>query len=226
MKLNKLTRLAAISAVVLGFAMHAQDAQAQCVNVAQALVFDAQVPETLNVCATVDNTFTTQVTDIDFQTVGATYDTGDYGCAILAAAAGGAIDESNATCSASGLARIVSDDQIGQAGLIAIQAGGAFNSQEVRLQFTVNDPIIDCPTGSDFILGSLFSNQTTPATWDYTGVGNIAADNAAAVTGAGNTGVGGDLNIYIGAELRTDEAAAAPYDSVTCDGAFDVTLYY
>lgn len=220
-------KLAMFGAVVLAIAtINAQEAKAQCVNSGTALVFDAQVPETLNVCATVLNTFTTEVTDIDFQTVGATFDTGDYGCAILAASAGGAIDETNATCSASGLARIVSNDQVGQAGLIDIQAGGAFASQEVRLLMQVADPVIDCPTGADFILGSLFSNQTTPATWNYTGAGNIAADNTAAVIGAANTGAGGDLAIYIGAELRTDTAAAVPYDSVTCDGTFTVELFY
>lgn len=225
MKLNKLTRLAAISAVVLTFAMNTQEAQAQCA-VAQADVIDAQVAETLDICALIDNTFTSLVTDVDFETIGATSNTGEYGCAIMAASAAGTIDEGNAApCSATdGIARIVSDDEEGTAGLIAIQAAGAFINQEVRLQFQVPTDTLTCQgTSPPLYIGRLVTDQaTTLAVWDA----DDAAPNTDTIIGAADTDGTGALDIYIGAEIRTDDTSSAPYESGTCAGTFEVTLFY
>lgn len=225
MKLTKLIKMAAIGAVVLTFAMQADEAKAQCA-VAAAVTFEAQVPETLDICATIDNTFTTLVTDVNFETIGVTSNTGEYGCAIMAASAAGTIDESNAApCSAGdGIARIVSDDEAGVAGLIAIQAAGAFSNQEMRLQFQVPTDTLTCQGASpQLYIGRLVTDQaTTAAVWDA----DDAAPNTDTIIGAADTAANGSLNIYIGAELRTDDTSSVPYEDGACLGSFDVTLFY
>lgn len=225
MRLTKWIRMAAIGAVVLTCAMQADEAKAQCA-VAQAVTFNAQVPETIDICASIDNTFTTLVTDVDFQTIGVTSNTGEYGCAIMAAGAAGAIDENNAApCSAGdGIARIVSDDEAGVAGLIAIQAGGAFVNQEMRLQFQVPTETLTCQGASPpLYIGRLVTDQaTTLAVWDT----DDPAPNTDTIIGAADTDAGGALNIYIGAELRTDDTSSTPYEDGACTGSFEVTLFY
>lgn len=237
------TKLAMISAVVLTLAaINPQEAQAQCTQVGAAVTFDAQFPETLNICATIDNTFVTAVTDVNFQTVGATNSAvaQDVGCLIMAADAAGTIDEDNTACNGGTvglppMARLVSNDEAGVAGLIALD--GAFPDQEVRLQFNVVDRTLVCTDGAlagttaDLVIQRLFTDQTTPATWTYNGTDEATtnADPLANVIGAANTDAagptGGDLDIYIGAEIQTDNTANL-YESGACNGSFEVTLFY
>ncbi|MFN3826038.1 MAG: hypothetical protein ACK4NR_00260 [Micavibrio sp.] len=232
MKLTNLAKMAMIGAVALGFAMSGQEAKAQCA-VTQAVTFDAQVPETMDICATIDNQFDTTVTDVDFETIGATSNVGEYGCLIMDAVAAGTIDEDNTAVGCSdtdGIARLVSDDEAGTPGLIAIS--GAFPNQEVRLQFIMGtaagDEELTCQgTSPPLLIGRLFTDQaTTVAEWNLDDGADNTARNAAAVIGAADTDVSGDLDIYIGAELRTDETSGAPYESGACAGDFDVTLFY
>lgn len=232
MKLTNLAKMAMIGAVALGFAMSGQEAKAQCA-VTQAVTFDAQVPETMDICATIDNQFDTAVTDVDFETIGATSNTGEYGCLIMDAVALGTIDESNSAvgCSATdGIARLVSDDEAGTPGLISIS--GAFINQEIRLQFAmgaaVGDETLTCAGASPpLYIGRLFTDQaTTVAEWNLDDGADNATRNAAAVIGAADTNGAGDLDIYIGAELRTDDTSSAPYVTGTCAGDFEVTLFY
>lgn len=229
------TKLATIGAVVLTLAtFNAQEASAQCA-VTQAVTWDAQYPETFNICATIDNKFETLVTDIDFQTIGATNATGEAGCLILDAATGGTIDESNSTCNgpvaAPVMARLVSDDEAGEPGAIVIE--GAFPNQEVRLAFDVTDRVIACTddaglgsgTSADLVIQRLFTDQTTTAAeWVYDGT-DVATSTAAATVGEADTDASGDLTIYIGAEIQTD-GTGDPYHSGACEGSFDVTLFY
>lgn len=229
MKLTNLAKMAMIGAVALGFAMTSNEAKAQC-NTTNAVDIDAQVPYTMDICAAIDNVFTVDVTEPDFGTLGVTHETGEYGCAELAAVAAGTVVE-DGVCSSygnlTGLARIVSDDQLGTAGLIQIDAGGAFNSQEIRLQFQVANADMDCGVGNPaLIIGELTTDQATPATWANTG--DIVADNAAATIGADVTSPTGALDIYIGAQVWTDEnePSTAVYDTGTCEGEFTITMFY
>lgn len=231
MKLSNIAKLAMISAVVLTFALKQETAQAAC-NTATAGSIEAEVPYDINVCATIDNTFTVAVTDLDFGTVGATHKPAQHGCLIMTPGATGTLDESNATCSSTDAdrARLVSDDQLGTSALISIPATGAFNTQEVRMLIQVDEEEMAC-TGTDsppLIIGALLSDQTTPASWSFDAGADATARNTAAVYGIATTAADGALNIYIGGEIRTDATAAADavYPSGTCEGTFNVTLFY
>ncbi len=225
MKLCKTTKWAMIGAVVLTFAMQSQSAQAACAVATVNGAFNAQDPENIQVCALIDNTFSTEVTDVDFGTIGATAFLGETGCLIMDPVVAGTINEDNLVpCGSPAVARIVSDDEAGTPGLIEILAGGAFNNQEMRMQFQVADPEMTCASGPSLFLSELLSDQTTPAEWENTG--NVATDNTNAVIGAGDTDGTGALEIYIGATIMTDITNAARYESGACEGQFQVTLFY
>lgn len=240
------TKLAMIGAVALTFAVSSQEAQAQCA-VTTAVTFDAEVPETMNICATIDNTFTTQVTDIDFGVIGATNSDGSGGatdtpgCLLMLPTAAGVIDESNASCGGVAVtdgrrARIVSSTGTGTLGLIDILPNGAFVDQEVRLQFDVLNRTMTCagdgvaPDSAHLLIHSLTSDQgTTAASWVWDT--DLTTSNENAVIGADDTAdstdplTAGSLAINIGAEIWTDGTGDV-YESGTCQGSFNVTLFY
>ena len=140
MRLCKLKQAAAVGAVVLGFAMSGSSAWAVCAT-GTAGTIDAQDPFQIQLCAQVENTFTTAVDDVNFGNIGVTGWTGESGCLIMDT--DGTFDESNAAClgsygAAPVIARVVAEDSAGAAvpGTPGeIQITGAFPEQEIRMWF-------------------------------------------------------------------------------------------
>ena len=149
MKLCKLKRMAAVSAVALGFAMSGGSAWAACL-VADPQNIDAQDPFQVQLCANVENTFGTLVTDVNYGNVGVTGWAGESGCLYLLP--NGTFDESNTACLGSGgaapvTARIVAEDSVGipALGVGQIEIAGAFPDQEIRMWFQVAQTTNEVP---------------------------------------------------------------------------------
>lgn len=221
------TKLALFGAVALTIAVsNSQSASAQC-RTAAAVNIEAQNPTAMNVCATLESTFTTTIIDPSFGDVGVTNKLNEIGCLVMSTA--GALNEANTNCTNGtttipDMARVVSRLGTGTAGAIAI--AGAFPTQEVRIQFQVADNNITCPAGPALKLARLFSDQpTTAATWTWDGDADLSGSNTGAIIGAAPTDADGDLTILIGAEIQND-ATDTRYQSGNCEGAFTVTMFY
>lgn len=140
MKLYNLRRMAMVSAMTLGVTMGASSAWAACAT-GTAGTIDAQDPFQIQLCAQVENTFTTVVDDVNFGNIGVTGWGGESGCLIMNT--DGTFDESNTAClgsyaAAPVVARIVAEDSAGApvAGTPGeIQINGAFPDQEIRMWF-------------------------------------------------------------------------------------------
>ena len=154
MKLCKIKTLAIAGAVALGFAISGGPAWAQACQTDVVGTMDAQVPFAMDLCANVENTFTTSHDDADFGDIGVTGWLGQSGCLIMAD--DGDMDETNTAClgsygAAPTIARIVAEDSAGVdvdgvPGQIEIT--GAFPDQEIRMWFQVDQTGNDvAPTG-------------------------------------------------------------------------------
>ena len=236
------TKLAAISAVVLTFAtIDSKPASAQCRAALTAIGggVHAQVPQDMAICATVANTFTTALTDINFGSIGVTNATGQFGCLKMAPATG-TLDESNLLCTGRAaalpaMARVVSRTGTGTSGLIAIT--GAFPSQEIRVLLNVANQELACAgidgatTSAPLLFGRIHTDAGTggtgagtPANWAFNT--DLAASNTAATMGSFVTAAAtGNVTIGVGAEIQNN-GTNNRYVSGTCEGAFNVTLFY
>lgn len=237
MKLCKLKRMAAVSAVALGFAVSGGSAWAACA-VATPQNIDAQDPFQVQLCANVENTFGTDVTDVNFGNVGVTGWAAESGCLYLLP--DGTFDESNTACLGSGgaapvTARIVAEDSAGipALGVGQIEINGAFPDQEIRMWFqvaqTTNEVDPDVAVGPSMWITQLVATTDGLAVggqgvnvqdglWeidvaDAPEAANLAqADTdqqADADTYKGTTDAAtGDLTISIGATIQTDTTFA------------------
>lgn len=218
MKLLTVAKLAMAGAVMLGFAITGGPAYAQCAT-GTATTADAQDPFTLNICATVQNTFNITVDDVSFGNIGATGWVGQSGCLIMNT--DGTFDESNSACigsygAAPTIARIVSADDApgtaipGTPGSIDI--AGAFVNQEIRMWFQVQETSNDMPpslgVGPSLYFTSL--EATTAA-----GVGTNTQDGLWIIDAADAPEAPGLPAADTAAQAATATAAGAEYQGLT-----------
>jgi hypothetical protein len=254
MRLCKLKQAAAVGAVVLGFAMSGSSAWAVC-DTTNGVNIDAQDPFTMNICAAVENTFLTDVTEPDFGNIGVTGWGGESGCLIMNP--DGTFDEDNGLCEGAAgvptIARIVSEDSLGTPnpgipGELAIT--GAFPDQEIRAWFelatTTNEmPPLGGGGGPSLWITELRADVGATGVAGQDGVWQIdaaempeAADEAAADLIAqdpanhfeATTDGTGALDINIGATIQTDTtfdyAGGGIYDTDSYEGDFDIVLFW
>lgn len=200
MKLNKLAKLASVSAIALGCA-YAAPANAAPV------AFELDSTTTVAVNAAVDNTVNVVITAVDLTTIGATSDAVDT--ATLTMAPGGAITEDIA-----GDAHIVSDDGTGTPGNIAIT--GAFATTDLFVDY-FNPVDLNCGACAngppDFTLSEVTDDLATPSVL------------STATTGKGTTDNAGALAWNIGVSIQT-QASANRYETGAYAGSFDMIVAY
>ncbi len=202
MKLNRLKVLATVSAVALSVAYTSGQAWAQ-----PTYDLDSGTAIVVDVTAGVDNTVDLAVVDMDFGNIGVTSDAVDQATMVLSTA--GAITEDTA-----GAAHLVSDDNTGTAGSLAIT--NAFPTQEIYVDYS-NPTALACALcaapNPTLAIVEISDDLTTP--------GNLSGP----VTGNEATSAGGALTILLGASIQT-EATADNYLTGAYAGSFEVRMAY
>ncbi len=226
MKLNKISKLAAISAVALGLASTAAHAAP---NNIPAYELDSDVPIVIEVTAEVDQAVSVQTTDVVLGQIGIHQDKSVGGTAVatLSLAPDGTVVDTP-----TGLARLISNQEAANTAAITaatVQIGGAFPGEVIYTHY--EDPVdLVCTVGA---CSSNTGNPVLKLTSVTDGLGAAATTTAGTfgtagsltADGTGTTSVTGDLDFTIGVSIATVPGAAY-YASGTYTGSFEMTLSY
>ncbi|MFN3701626.1 MAG: hypothetical protein ACK4VI_08930 [Alphaproteobacteria bacterium] len=216
MKTKSFFKLALVGTTALMFM--ASDAMAQ------AITFEAGVPQTIDITANVDNSITATVTDPSFDRLGVVASTtpGERAVALLNF-------DGTLTLTPAGSARIISGGTP-VAGIVGIDTGDAFATTPVYV--TLSDAV-DLTTGT---VGNPALRLVRVATNQAGGVACGALTGAIldvlipanTVQGCDITNADGELTFNIGATIRTvDGADPRPvYETGLYEGSFDMIMEY
>ncbi len=226
MKLNTITKLAAVSAVALGLASGA--AQAAPNNIV-GYELDSDAPITIEVTAEVDQAVNVDTTDVVLGQIGIHQDKSVGGTAVatLSLAPDGTMVDTPL-----GLARLISNQDVANTGIIepaTVAIAGAFPAEVIYTHYT-NPQNLACTAGA------CLANAGNPAL-ELTGVtdglgaaltttaGVFGTAGTLLVDGTGTTSGTGDLDFTIGVTIATIPGPVY-YASGTYTGSFDMTLSY
>ncbi len=209
MKITKqLLRSASVGAVALGLVMGTAQA---ATNADYELDSGIAIP--MVATAAVLNTVHVVTTDLAFGNIGVTSDAVDT--ATLAMSPAGVVTEDLA-----GDAHMIDDTEDGTPATVTITT--AFGDSAIYVTYSNVVDLADA-AGPDLIITRIIDNLDNPTV----GVAGTAGEwtTSGTTVGIGTTTGAGALTFAIGIEIST-VATAAPYDTNTYTGGFDMTMAY
>ena len=207
MNLKSFSKLAAVSIIALGTAMHSTGVIAAAFQIGDAI--------TVPFGATVENSMNVVVTGGTFGTIGAMNDLTDVATMVLNPDDTFTEDPGTGFGGTDPASIVVDPVGVPAPAAANVAVTGAFENTDLYVTF--QNCVNLTGGGNTFLLDNITTDLTTPGGYD------CAAALGALTAGIGTTSGAGALTFNVGASILTNQAAAAAYT----DGAYtgSVTMY-
>lgn len=215
MDLRSMKMLTALGVVIFGVSAVAGHA------IAQSNMGDQEV---IGVDATVDNSYTIAITDIDFDVIGASDWTTGTAATASVTPAGTTTETAGDGWAGTNPSFIVFEDPTAVTeGVVAITA--AFANTNIYVSY---DNCVNLTDGTqNFVVTRVWDNLNTPVLGTGVTMGDYdcVADTHTAI-GVGETTAGGALTFNVGVEIAVPQAADTAYANAAYAGSVDMILHY